>query len=754
MDQSESDEAPSDRHSFLDSLRNSDPGFIEEEIAFEDQNADTDRATNLSGTNTPSPDLMSLFQPPPPDPDPTASATGLPPRFPSIQSNDTVILTASPQTKSRTASALRGPNKPQPLSSRARSVSFDRRALSKSAFGGQRNKSDESARSPIPQAGTIPTVDVNPRDLWEQQKFQSERSLTIDDLLTSGPYELEAETNILRAFEEHQHLPAHQRISSEMSSVFSGVPESLTHDFSLEDENSDSKKTDEEEKTNSTNDDIERQRVPLVRSHSRKKSVGDQLVGLTLALQTLEEEESIHTVEKEAELLDGASNDKLSRGRDRLFSLDEGLEVLVEANEESYRSNDPQAARPPLPNRKSHRSFVLQGAKNMVEENEVIWKSFFRLRLGYIRSYVKNVGLLLFCLTAIAAILFYFAGNPVAIEGQASISWYLLFCARQIVTLSLALASQAIIIDLLCVGTKLLLRLLGQYVTLLLIMSRGWPFVLFMWSLYNFGMLYGNRTFSKHWGFWMSIDLVNDSNPSGDVVQSAWNGRVLFIALFFSIATTLKRFFVGLYLGRQTFVHYGPKLAKVMGKILVVSKVAYLAKKIKKSSSSRSENITENVRARYADKYADMRPNDSDSASDVSFAESTMRSGGTGERTLDMNKMDPLTGRLDNLEREKLMQLLGRWEEPTRISAQVSATSIAEVLRFRKALTFIDDTYPFSYAFGLADTRDSTIRSAQELYLILRGVTPLSDVVQFEMIAEIALRQDGSIDEHKAKEAI
>lgn len=161
-----------------------------------------------------------------------------------------------------------------------------------------------------------------------------------------------------------------------------------------------------------------------------------------------------------------------------------------------------------------------------------------------------------------------------------------------------------------------------------------------------------------------------------------------------------------------------------------------------------------NVRARYADRYAEMRPNDSDSASDVSFAESTMRSGGTGERTLDMNKMDPLTGRLDNLEKEKLMQLLGRWEEPTRVSAQVSATSIAEVLRFRKALTFIDDTYPFSYAFGLADTRDSTIRSAQELYLILRDATPLSDVIQFETIAEIALRQDGSIDEDKAKEAI
>lgn len=148
-----------------------------------------------------------------------------------------------------------------------------------------------------------------------------------------------------------------------------------------------------------------------------------------------------------------------------------------------------------------------------------------------------------------------------------------------------------------------------------------------------------------------------------------------------------------------------------------------------------------------------MRTPDSDD--DCSNEESTAtRSGGTSERTLDMNKMDPLTGRLDNLEREKLMQLLGRWEEPTRESSHENSVSIAEVLRFRKALTFINDEYPFSYAYGLADTRDAMIRSAQQVYTSLLAATPFVDVVQFETIAEIALRHDGSIDEDKAMEAI
>ncbi|CAJ1888982.1 unnamed protein product [Cylindrotheca closterium] len=802
MDLSEDDEAPSDRNSFLDSLRNSDPGFkatndAEEEITFQEQNAETVRATNKTNMSNSGSDLLALFQRPQEETTPTTAHKSVSPpgaRHPPdpFQGNDNSIQSPAP----RRSSLLKGPNKPQAIATRGRTVSFDRRSLPKPGFDGPRNRSDDSSsRSPVPPPTStnlpgvdlpgvdlpgvdlpgvglpgvdLSGVDVNPRDLWQQQKLQSERALqsertlTIDDLLSSGPYELEAETNILRAFEEHQHTqPAHQRMTSEMSSsVMSGVPEYLAHDFSIDDENtSDSKKTDEEEKTHSTDDDLERsQRIPLVRSHQRIKSVADQLVGLTLAMQTLQEEDYTQTADDEASLRDGvvssptgSQSNHSTRTRDRLNSLEAGLEVLTEVNEDSHHSNsDPQLPRPRFSrfhsNKKSHRTKrVLQGAKDIVEENEVIWKTFIRTRMSSMRTYVKNVSILLLVLTAIAAILYYFAGNPVAMEGQASVSWYLLFCARQVITLSLALASQVIIIDFLCVSTKFLLRLMGQYLTLLLIMSKGWPFVTFMWSLYNFAMLYGNRPFSKHWGFFLSIGLVNESNPSGDVVQSVWNGKVLFIALFLSIATTLKRFIVGLYLGRQTFGHYGPKLATVMQKMLVVSKVGYLAKKLEKAAALRPANPTESMRAKYADKFAAFRPNDSDTDD---------FSNGASERTLDMNKTDPLTGRLDNLEKQKLMGLLEQWEEPRRESTQSTTSSIAEVLRFRKALTFIQDDYPFAFAFGLADTRDATIRSAQQVYMGLLTATTLSDVVQFETIAEIATRPDGSIDERKAKEAI
>lgn len=75
-------------------------------------------------------------------------------------------------------------------------------------------------------------------------------------------------------------------------------------------------------------------------------------------------------------------------------------------------------------------------------------------------------------------------------------------------------------------------------------------------------------------------------------------------------------------------------------------------------------------------------------------------------------------------------------------------------MRFRNALTFINDDYLFSYAFGLASSRERAIQSSQEVYSRLLSKTPHLANVQFETIAYIALQYDGTIDQQKAKEAM
>ena len=126
-------------------------------------------------------------------------------------------------------------------------------------------------------------------------------------------------------------------------------------------------------------------------------------------------------------------------------------------------------------------------------------------------------------------------------------------------------------------------------------------------------MNYGNNPFAHHWLYWQNaIELFNAKNYSGTVVNSPINATILKIAVSISAVVAVKRFVVGLYLGRQTFStyhlpvatydriitrflhlhnafaslfaeHYGHELAKTMNKMVLVSEVAALAKEIEKA---------------------------------------------------------------------------------------------------------------------------------------------------------------------------
>jgi hypothetical protein len=85
----------------------------------------------------------------------------------------------------------------------------------------------------------------------------------------------------------------------------------------------------------------------------------------------------------------------------------------------------------------------------------------------------------------------------------ASASWWILFvCCRQPVTLSLAFATQAFLIEFLALRTKWAVQLVGPFLTLFVVQSKGWPFVLFWWALYDFALLYGSSKWARHWLFW------------------------------------------------------------------------------------------------------------------------------------------------------------------------------------------------------------------------------------------------------------
>jgi hypothetical protein len=221
------------------------------------------------------------------------------------------------------------------------------------------------------------------------------------------------------------------------------------------------------------------------------------------------------------------------------------------------------------------------------KEDWDVWSEFFRPRRKRILLYIKCI-LFYFLLPALgsAAILFYLRGNPTKNNESPSSSYILLFCCRQIITFSMALAMQAFMIDFICLGTKLMLRLVGPVVTLLIVQSKGWPHIFFWWALFDFSMVSGAGPFAQHWAYYQKlIPLLNEENTSGNLVSSELYFRILTIVLSVSLVVAVKRFAIGLYLGRQTFTHYGLSLAEVMNKMLLVSKVASLAKEIEDEPS-------------------------------------------------------------------------------------------------------------------------------------------------------------------------
>ena len=64
----------------------------------------------------------------------------------------------------------------------------------------------------------------------------------------------------------------------------------------------------------------------------------------------------------------------------------------------------------------------------------------------------------------------------------------------------------------------------------------------------------------------------------------------------------------------------------------------------------------------------------------------------------------------------------------------------------------MDNSFPFSLAFGPAETREACIESAQKVYERLLLRTPDQDRLPFDTIAVVALNRHGEIDQKRMKQ--
>jgi len=82
------------------------------------------------------------------------------------------------------------------------------------------------------------------------------------------------------------------------------------------------------------------------------------------------------------------------------------------------------------------------------------------------------------------------------------------------------------------------------------------------------------------------------------------------------------------------------------------------------------------------------------------------------------------------------------------------AVSITDILQFRQAIAAMDDTYPFTPAFGLAQTRATCVESSERLYETLQKTTPNQILLPFETLSEICYDGNRQLMRDKAKALI
>ena len=282
----------------------------------------------------------------------------------------------------------------------------------------------------------------------------------------------------------------------------------------------------------------------------------------------------------------------------------------------------------------------------------------------------------------------------------------------------------------------------------------------------DFVFLYGNYPFPRHWLFWQDkLDIFNAKNPVQGVTNSSGYMLLLFTMIFVGIAASLKRLFLAVYLGRRTVTHFNAEMEKVFAKMILIGEIAALAKDVENKHEVFSGTLTGRDDDEKLVRFREIVLNDSCSSDGSPNRSSPSRPGGRkvltepgesitsfkgdtpevtqgtkkihqpgedspGTREIRQRSSMPDSSTSEGASKHvfssspnvKLMNLLEEWEEPDLISSAKSNATVKDLVNFRKAVSYMDDRYPFSHAFGLANTRELTITSAQKVSVAVESL--------------------------------
>lgn len=124
---------------------------------------------------------------------------------------------------------------------------------------------------------------------------------------------------------------------------------------------------------------------------------------------------------------------------------------------------------------------------------------------------------------------------------------------RQLLVFELARMTEFILIDVLTMSSRAVVQRLGPWVTIFCLQSKGWPFLVSFWGMYDMILLHGDNHFQTHWLYWTGMRIYSTANSGSYILSTSAYLRVLIGMLLAGVATTLKRTMLTLYFGRRSF---------------------------------------------------------------------------------------------------------------------------------------------------------------------------------------------------------
>jgi hypothetical protein len=197
---------------------------------------------------------------------------------------------------------------------------------------------------------------------------------------------------------------------------------------------------------------------------------------------------------------------------------------------------------------------------------------------------------------------------------------------------------------------------------------------------------------------------------------------------------------------------FKPRLEKILKDVVLLAEVADLAEEADALQRDESFRKPETLRQSVA---AVTWLNDSDDPDRNQFDKTNANEDDLSEATESEANDDPAalksTSRFGAPELSRtnsgsfrVKDLLDRWEEPINKLDKTADASIHDILKFRRALSYMDESHPFGDSFGPATTRNECIESSHSVYYRLLKLAPDSPVLSSDILFMLAQNEDGS----------